>query len=113
MSNQPGTVPGDKQQRLTDLEQRIAAAREAGKPKPRDERKKYAAMSMAWRITIELAVSIAVGAAMGWGLDSLFGSLPAFLVVFTLLGFAAGVRSMMRTVEQDQRRTAAQAAQDE
>ncbi|MEM7211264.1 MAG: AtpZ/AtpI family protein [Pseudomonadota bacterium] len=113
MSNEPGPRPGDRKKRLDDLEQRIAAARKSGEPAPREDKDKYAAMSMAWRITIELAVSIAVGAAMGWGLDSLLGTLPAFLVVFTLLGFAAGVRTMMRSVQEDQRRKAAQAADDE
>jgi ATP synthase protein I len=98
---------------LSDLDRRIAAAREAGKPKPRAEKEKYAAMSMGWRITIELVMSIMVGAAMGWGVDSLFGSLPLFLIVFILLGFAAGVRTMLRTVEDMQRKEAARAAKDE
>ena len=113
MSRNPGAGPGDRKQKLAELEQRIAAARKAGEPKPRGEREKYAAMSMAWRVTTELIVSIAVGAAMGWGLDWLFGSLPVFLVVFILLGFAAGIRTIMRTVEEDQRRKAALAAKNE
>ena len=112
MSDRPGNSPGDKKAKLAELEQRIAAARQAGEPKPREDKDKYAAMSMAWRVTIELVVSIMIGAAMGWGLDSLFGTLPAFLVVFTLLGFAAGVRTMMRSVEEDQRRKAARAADE-
>lgn len=112
MSDRPGNSPEDKKARLAELEQRIAAARGAGKPKPREDKDKYAAMSMAWRVTIELVVSIMIGAAMGWGLDSLFGTLPAFLVVFTLLGFAAGVRTMMRSVAEDQRRKAARAADE-
>ncbi|MEO1493474.1 MAG: AtpZ/AtpI family protein [Pseudomonadota bacterium] len=98
---------------MTDLDRRIAAARDAGKPKPRAEKEKYAAMSMGWRITIELVMSIMVGAAMGWGLDSLLGSLPLFLIVFILLGFAAGVRTMLHTVEEMQRKEAAKAAEDE
>ena len=112
MSNHPGPRPGDSKDKLAELEQRIAAARKSGEPEPRAEKDKYAAMSMAWRITIELVVSIMIGAAMGWGLDSLFGSLPVFLVVFTLLGFGAGIRTIMRTVEEDQRRKAAKAAND-
>ena len=113
MSSNPGPRPGDPKDKLAGLEQRIAAARKAGEPKPRGEKEKYAAMSMAWRITTELIVSIMIGAAMGWGLDWLFGSIPIFLVVFTLLGFAAGVRTIMRSVEDDQRRKAAEAARTE
>lgn len=112
MTEKPGDRPGNRKAKLAEIEQRIAAARQAAEPKPRAEKEKYAAMSMAWRVTIELVISIMIGAAMGWGLDSLFGSLPAFLVVFTLLGFAAGVRTMMRTVQDDQRRKAARAADE-
>lgn len=112
MSDNPGGRPENSKARLAELEQRIAAVRRTGETKPREDKDKYSAMSLAWRVTIELVVSIMIGAAMGWGLDSLFGSLPAFLVVFILLGFAAGVRTMMRTVEEDQRRKAAKAADE-
>jgi len=54
---------------LTDLDRRITAARQAGKPKPRGDKEKYAAMSMGWRIVIELVMSIMIGAAMGWGVE--------------------------------------------
>lgn len=113
MSNQPDQHPEGRKVRLAKLEQQIAAARKADEPKPRGDKDKYAAMSMAWRITIELVVSIVIGAAMGWGLDALFGSLPIFLVVFTLLGFAAGIRTIMRTAQEDQRRKVAKSAADE
>jgi len=98
--------PRRETDRLAELDRRIADARNAGKPKPRADKGKYAAMSMAWRMIIELVVSVMIGAAMGWGLDRLFGSLPLFLIVFVLLGFAAGVRTMMRSAEEIQRRQA-------
>ena len=100
--------PGDdrKSDRLAELDRRLGAAREAGRPKPRADRDKYNAASYAWRMVIELVVAVMIGAAMGWGLDSLFGTLPAFLIVFTLLGFAAGVRTMLRSAEEMQRRKA-------
>lgn len=105
MADKPG--PDRNVDKLRELERRIAAARGARKPKPRAEKDKYTAMSMAWRMVIELVMGVMVGAAMGWGLDSLFGSMPAFLIVFVLLGFAAGVRTMMRTADEMQRRKAA------
>lgn len=101
-----GTSPGSSKGALTDLERRISAARETGKPEPRNRAGKYAAASMAWRMITELVMSVMVGAAMGWGLDALFGTLPAFLIVFVLLGFAAGVRMMLRTAEEMQRKSA-------
>ncbi len=48
-------------------------------------------------MVIELVAGIAIGFGMGYGLDSLFGTIPIFLVLFTLLGFAAGVKTMIAT----------------
>ena len=103
--------PLDK--RLAKLDERIAAHRRATNPLPRKEPGKFEAASMAWRMVIELVVSVMVGAAMGWGLDSLFGSLPVFLIVFVMLGFAAGVRGMLRTAKEMQRKQVAQATKDD
>ncbi|HLQ20640.1 MAG TPA: AtpZ/AtpI family protein, partial [Tabrizicola sp.] len=50
---------------------------------------------VAWRMVIELATGIMLGTAIGYGLDVLFGTLPIFLVIFSLFGFAAGVKTML------------------
>ena len=63
-------------------------------------------MSMAWRMVLELVLGVAVGTAVGWGIDWLAGTLPAFSVVFGLLGFAAGVRVMLQTAEEVNRQGA-------
>ena len=52
----------------------------------------------------ELVAGMLLGLAIGWGLDRLFGTRPVFLVVFALLGFAAGVRTMLRTAAEVRRR---------
>ena len=111
MSGDPGQ--NRKSDRLADLDQRLKAARDAGKPKPRADKGKFDAMSYGWRMIIELVVSVMVGAAMGFGLDKLFGTLPVFLIVFVMLGFASGVRTMMRTAAEMQRRGAKQPSEDE
>ena len=114
MSDRPPGNAGGQTDRLAELSRRIEAARTPETPKRRGDKDKYAAMSLGWRIVIELVVSIMTGAAMGWGLDSLLGSLPLFLIVFTLFGFAAGIRTIMRSAEEMQRKQAAKAAdQDE
>lgn len=51
-------------------------------------------------MVIELVVGMGLGLAIGYGLDALFGTRPIFLVVFALLGFAAGIRTMLRTAEE-------------
>ena len=110
MSDKPGE---DRADRLAELDRKLSEARNAGKPEPRADKDKYAAMSLGWRMVIELVISVMVGAAMGWGLDSLFGTLPLFLIVFVLLGFAAGVRTMLRSAEEMQRKAAERPEKDE
>jgi ATP synthase protein I len=39
---------------------------------------------------------VLVGAVIGWALDRLLGITPWGLIVFVLLGFAAGVLNVMR-----------------
>ena len=51
----------------------------------------------------ELVVGMLLGLAVGLGLDALFGTRPVFLVLFALLGFAAGVRTMLRTADEVKR----------
>lgn len=88
---------------LKALGDKIEAVRDARKPKPRPKGNKYSAAGFGWRMTIDLVTGVFVGAAMGWGLDSLFGTLPIFLIVMVLFGFAAGVRVMLRSVEDYQK----------
>jgi len=64
---------------------------------------------LAWRMVIELVAGIVIGFGMGYGLDSLFGTMPVFLVVMTFVGFIAGVRTMLRSAEEVRRETAGEA----
>jgi ATP synthase protein I len=64
-------------------------------------------------MVIELATGIMLGSAIGYGLDVLFGTLPIFLIVFSLLGFAAGIRTMLGTARELGKTKAAPAAKDE
>jgi ATP synthase protein I len=83
--------------RLKRLEDRLQAA-QASRAEPAQRLGgKYTQGSLAWRMVTELVSGMLLGLALGWGFDSLFGTRPVFLVLFVLLGFAAGVRVMMRT----------------
>jgi len=101
-SGQPDDTSGAALDRIG---QRIEAMRDARRPPPRRENE-YVAASQAWRMVLELVIGMMVGLGMGWGLDWLFGTLPLFLMVFGMLGFAAGVRTMMRTAEEVRRQSA-------
>jgi ATP synthase protein I len=88
--------------RLKRLEERIAKAKATREP-PRSHRGEFTQGSLAWRMVTELVVGMCLGLALGAGLDALFGTRPVFLVVFVLLGFAGGVRTMLRTAEEVRR----------
>lgn len=89
-------------EKLEALDARIKAAKAAIEPAPRTE-SKYEKASLAWRMVLELVIGMAMGMGIGFGLDSLFGTIPIFLILFSLLGFAAGIRVMMRTADEVQR----------
>ncbi len=86
-------------ERLKRLEERIEAAK-GPKPEEARQRSKVTVSALGWRMVTELLVGMLLGLAIGYGLDSLLGTLPVFLVVFALLGFAAGVRTMLRSVDE-------------
>ena len=87
--------------RLKKLEERIEAAKQSHAPRPPVEQH-YSAASQGWRMVIELVAGLAIGFGIGYGLDWAFGTLPIFLVIFTLLGFVAGVKTMLRTAREIQ-----------
>ena len=52
-----------------------------------------------WRMIIELVTGMLLGVSLGLGLDYMLGSEPIFLIIFSLLGFMAGVKTMMATAK--------------
>ena len=54
------------------------------------------AMARGWRLSSELVAGVLVGAVIGYLLDHVLGISPWGLIVFVLLGFAAGVLNVMR-----------------
>ena len=81
--------------RLEALEERLAAARKAAEPEEGGVQESLGQAQMAWRMIVELVVGIGMGVGLGYGLDILLGTQPWMLIVFTLLGFAAGVNVML------------------
>lgn len=50
-----------------------------------------------FRLSSELVAGVIVGAVIGWSLDHWLGITPWGMIVFLLLGFAAGVLNVMRS----------------
>jgi ATP synthase protein I len=99
--------------RLRALEARLTKVREKVGPKPRGTAGTgFSQGEMAWRMVIELVTGMVIGMGIGYGADMLFGTRPIFLVIFALLGFAAGVKTMLRTATQMNAQAAGQPAAD-
>ncbi len=97
-----------EQERLKALDARIAAARHAQTPKPHAE-EHYSQAHLAWRMVVELVAGLGIGFGIGYGLDWLLGTSPWLMVLFTLMGFAAGVQTMVRSARELQKKAEAQA----
>jgi ATP synthase protein I len=54
------------------------------------------AIARGFRLSTELVAGVLVGAFIGWALDKWLGISPWGMIVFLLLGFAAGVMNVMR-----------------
>ncbi len=97
---------------LASLEDRIDALKTSQAPKGRQD-EHYSTAQHAWRMVIELVAGLGIGFGMGYGLDVLFGTLPLFLVIFTLLGFVAGVKTMIGSANEAQEKILAAEAEKE
>ncbi|RBP17337.1 F0F1-type ATP synthase assembly protein I [Roseiarcus fermentans] len=87
---------------LDKLKASLSKAREAQGPAPvpRDRVSEAArgdsGVSLGMRAGSEFISAIIVGSGVGWALDRLLGTNPAFLIVFFMLGVAAGVWGVVR-----------------
>ncbi|NUB44813.1 AtpZ/AtpI family protein [Fertoebacter nigrum] len=86
-------------ERLRALGARISRVK--GTAKVRTETGKgFSQGEVGWRMVIELVTGMLLGLSIGYGLDWVFGTLPIFLVIFAMLGFGAGVKTMLGTARQ-------------
>ena len=90
---------GDTENPLKSLEEKIKAARKAVEPE-QPIQNKFSAAEVGWRMIIELTAGVFIGFGLGYGLDFLFSTKPFFILLFTLFGFAAGVKTMMRSARE-------------
>jgi ATP synthase protein I len=104
-ANTPGRNGSDREtegikRRLHDLEERLGSVRARREPaaaSPQDGR--GPALGQALRLATELIAGVAVGGFIGWVLDRFFGSAPFLMVLFLILGAAAGIANVIRTAQ--------------
>jgi ATP synthase protein I len=86
--------------RLRALQARLDKAKAGPEVVPSTTAKSFSQGEVAWRMVIELSTGITLGLAIGYGIDVLLGTLPAFLIIFCLIGFAAGIKTMLGTARE-------------
>jgi ATP synthase protein I len=86
--------------RLRALEARLKQVKGEARKTEGSVGKGFSQGEVAWRMIIELVTGMMIGMGIGYGLDLLLGTLPVCLIIFALLGFAAGIKTMLRTADQ-------------
>jgi ATP synthase protein I len=85
---------------LDDFGKKLEKARESEKSrrlwKSNVNRPPSSALGLAFRVSVELVSAVAVGLAIGWGIDWVLESRPWAMIVFIILGFIAGVMNVYR-----------------
>lgn len=79
-------------ERLGQVNRGRASDSQPGEPPASDP----SAIARGFRLSAELVAGVLVGAGIGWLLDRWLGITPWGMIVFLLLGFAAGVLNVMR-----------------
>lgn len=88
------------EQRSRDLGHKLEALKMQKNPPKRQRRDGGAAASQGFKIAVELVVGVCFGGLLGWSLDRyLETSGPWFLMIFVILGFAAGMLNVIRMAQ--------------
>ena len=85
---------------LDDLGARLESAKSAPidqtRTKKNDRSENGNALALAFRVGVELISAVAVGTAIGWGLDHWLETRPWFMLVFIIIGGGAGIINVYR-----------------
>ena len=91
----------NKPDSLKDLDERLSRIRErenGNKPKPPVAGDPNSGLGIAFRAGVELVAAVGVGAGIGLLLDHWLGTNPWLMVVFFVLGAAAGFMNVYRVM---------------
>jgi len=92
---------GQPPEALKDFDARLRKAQEAQQSgffakQLKGEDRPQEGMGFALRIGVDLVAAVAVGTGIGWGLDYWLGTRPWLMLVFILLGGAAGMLNVYK-----------------
>lgn len=94
-------IPDD----VEEMAKRIKNFKSATRPNAENKEKKFVyAYQTGSRIATELVSGVLVGAGLGYFLDKFAGTAPALLIIFLILGGAAGFLNVYRFVKKEDQR---------
>jgi ATP synthase protein I len=93
--------PSEKElsERLRQLDERLGAIKageQAEEARVSRQEGDPSAIGKAMRLSSEFVAGIVAGALIGWVVDKFAGTSPWGLIILLMLGFAAGVRNLLR-----------------
>ena len=98
MGDEKPTTERDVPPSLDDLDARLRDARARRPGRKEEDKPREGGLSFAFRIGVELVAAVAVGVGIGLLLDAWLGTKPWMLVLFFILGCAAGMLNIFRTL---------------
>ncbi len=69
----------------------------------KSENKRGLFLGNAFKLGTELVAAVVVGTIIGFILDNWFGTKPVLIIIFFLIGFAAGILNVVRTAKNMQK----------
>ena len=88
-----------KNPQLKDLDDKLKGIRK-NTVKSNSDNKAFKSAHIGWRMVLELVIGIIIGVILGFSLDSFLNTSPIFLIILIFFGFAAGVRTMIKTAKE-------------
>jgi ATP synthase protein I len=90
---------GDPRASLKELGDRLDKARQTQRPAQSTQSAgTNAALGQGMRVGLELLTAVAVGVLIGWAVDKGLGTRPWGMIIFFVLGIAAGLWNVYRAV---------------
>ena len=91
-------MPPTEPEELRKLGDRLDAAEQ--RVTPRSKQAPPTSAGIAFRFSTEMVVALIVGGVLGYGIDWLAGTKPIFMIVFFILGAAAGILNVIRAARE-------------
>ncbi len=89
-------APNIKNSNLKDLDLKLKNIKDK-KRELKSDNKAFKSAHVGWRMVLELVIGILIGVIIGFCMDSFLKTSPVFLIIMIFFGFAAGVKTMIKT----------------